>query len=330
MELLLQLFLLCAGLILLWKVGELAVRNALGVSAIYGIEKFTIGFFIFAIATGLPEICSAIVSSIQKVPQLSAGDLMGSTFVNISLILGISAIIAKEIEIESSLRKNISGTIALIVAIFIGILFVPTGNIFIGTLLIIIYLGSAIWFQAALPKKEVSKEISEVEEEVENEEKKALLSPKIDLLLKLMGSLTLLIMSSWLTVYSATKVSALLNINLPLLGGTLIAVGTGLPELSLEINAIRRKEYSLALGDIFGSSLLNISLILGMLILANKNLDLAFGRQVFSFLMIGLGWMTFRLIQKKPISRADGYIFIGIFLFYILWVFIYQFYFRPV
>lgn len=320
MALLLQFILLCIGLLLLWKIGELAVRNALGFSVIFGIEKFTIGFFIFAISTGLPEISSAIISSIQKVPELSAGDLMGSTFVNVSLILGIAILIAGQIEIESSLRKNLFATIGLILAIFIGIALAPQGNIFIGILLIIIYVGSALWFQTALPTKEVSKEISEVEKQVEKIEKKPFFSPKIDVLIKLSGSLIILLMSSWLTVYSATRVAHFLNINLSLFGGTLIAVGTSLPELALEIHAIRRREYSLVLGDIFGSSLLNVSLILGILILFNSGLDLTFGRQILPFLIFSIGGTVFRLIQKHPFLRKDGYGFIALFLLYIFWL----------
>ncbi|NGX27541.1 MAG: Inner membrane protein YrbG [Chlamydiae bacterium] len=324
MELFFQLILLCVGLIFLWKIGEFAVQNAIGFSVIYGIERFTVGFFIFAISTGLPEMSAAIVSSIKKVPELSAGDLMGSTFVNVSLILGISILLAKKIEIPPDMRKKLFGTIGLIVLIFFGTVLAQVENILTGILLIIIYIGSAIWFQTSIPKKEVSKELHEIEAEAKEKEKKPLISPKIDICIKLFASLLLLILSSWLTVYSATNVAEILQLNLSIIGATFIAIGTSLPELTLEIHAVKQKEYSLAIGDIFGSSLLNISFILGLLILMNPSVDLALGKLIFPFLFAAILWVVFRLLQKKPFLRKDGLVFIGIFLVYISTMTIYS------
>ena len=109
MDLVFQLALLVIGLGLLWKIGGMAVQNAIGFSDIFGISRFTIGFFIFAISTGLPEISSTIVASLKGVPELSSGTLMGSTFINLTLSMGIVVTLAKKIEIESQLRKNSFG-----------------------------------------------------------------------------------------------------------------------------------------------------------------------------------------------------------------------------
>jgi cation:H+ antiporter len=318
MELFLQFILLFVGIFLLWKMGEVTVKNAIGFSFIYGIESFTIGFFIFAISTGLPEISSAIVSSVKKVPELSAGDLLGSTFVNTSLILGIVTLVAKEIEIEKHLRKQLLGTIGCIILIFFGTSVTPRGNIFTGLLLILIYFGAAFWFHMGMPKKAVVKEISEVEEKIIKEEKKALLPPKIDILLKLIGSLASLILSSWLMIYAATNIAERLHFQLSLMGATFIAVGTSLPELSLCIHAIRRKEYGLALGDIFGASLLNVSLVLGLLILMNPNLNIGIAKWLLPFVVLTFLWFVFKPCRKRKISLLDGWIFVGIFVIYLL------------
>jgi len=317
MELTLQFLYLLIGLVLLWKTGERSVHNAIGFSVIYKIETFTIGFFIFAISTGLPEISSAVVSTIKKVPELSAGDLMGSTFVNISFILGITIFLAKEVEVHPDLRKKLFATILLMTLIFAGIVLAPKENIFTGILLIIVYIGSAIWFQVGIPKKQVTEELKEVETEVKAEEKKPIINPKVDIVLKLLGSLVFLVLSSWLTVYAATNVAHLLNLELSVVGATFIAIGTSLPELALEIHAVKRKEYSLAIGDIFGSSLLNISLILGLLVLMNPKVNLGMGKFIAPFMLGPIFWTVLRLVQKKPFLRRDGIVFLGIFIAYI-------------
>lgn len=317
MELFFQFTLLLIGLALLWRMGELCVRNALGFSAIFGIHQFTIGFFIFAISTGLPEISSAVVSSLNKVPELSVGDLLGSTFVNMSLILGIIAILANKITISPALRKNLFIVVIMIAVLITWFILVKITNLINGILLITVYLISIYWFRGGLPKEDTTKEIKEIKQEVKKEEKKAIISPKINILAKLFGSLGLLLLSSWITVHAAVKLSKLMHINLTLVGGTLIAVGTSFPELVLEIHAVKRKEYSLALGDLFGSSLLNISFVLGMLLVFNPKVNLSFVWKLLPFISAVLVWVFQGLVRKKELTRRDGLIFFAIFLCYI-------------
>jgi len=322
MGLIQQFAFLALGLALLWKTGEMAVRHAVGLSLVYKINKFTIGFFIFAISTGLPEICTALISSIEKVPELSAGDLMGSTLVNLTLVLGLAIIIGKKIELDSRIRKNLYPTIILITIIFVGIAFVTQANIFTALLLIAIYFGSAFWSRTGMTKEAVTEEFTDVEHEME---KKPFLSPKIDILLKLGVSLIFLMLSSWVTVYAATSIATILNLHLSMVGATLIAVGTSFPELALEIQAVRKKEYSLAIGDVFGSSLLNVSLILGVLTLINPNIDLAFGRQILPFLAASLLWVVRIFLKKEPLRTRDGIFLLVVFLLYLIWTVTSQF-----
>jgi cation:H+ antiporter len=307
---------LALGLALLWKTGEMAVRHAVGLSLVYKINKFTIGFFIFAISTGLPEIATALISSIENVPELSAGDLMGSTLVNLTFVLGFGVILAKKMEVEAQVRNNLYSTSLLITLIFVGIALVPEANLFTALLLITLYFASAFWSRAGMTKEAVKEEFEEVKEEME---KKPLLSPKIGILLKLSVSLIFLILSSWMTVYAATNIATLLNLHLSLVGATVIAVGTSFPELVVEIQAVRKKEYALAIGNIFGSSLVNVSLILGLLALINPGMDLSFGRQILPFLCASLLWMVIIFLKNEPLRTRDGIFLLFVFLLYLLW-----------
>lgn len=318
MELFFQFFLLCIGLGLLWKGGELAVRYAVGLSEIFGIKLFTIGFFLFAISTGLPEISSAIVSSLKGIPELSAGDLMGSTFVNMSLILGVIALIGKSIEIDLSLRKELLWTIFLILAIFTGLVLPHNLKALTGILLILLYIFSAFLFQTRKQKAEAKRELKEIEEIVEKAEKKPLISPKIDILAKLLGSLVLLLVSSWVTVHAGAKLANMMEIGISIVGASFVAVGTSLPELALGIHAVRRKEFALILGDIFGASLLNVSFTLGMLILINQQVNLSIVKTIFPFLCAVIAWLLIRIFPKKPLTRLDGVILLSVFTLYLI------------
>lgn len=315
MNIFISIPILLFGLILLWKTGGWSVNNAIRFSNVYRIESFVIGFFIFAISTGLPEITSAVVSSLKGVPALSAGDLMGSTYVNLSLLLGISAIIAKNLTVETNLRKKLIGTMIFILLIMFLIAYVPIWPFLLGLIFLAIYVISFLWLKNG-GKKDFSQDVTTEE----THEKLWVSNPKFDVLVKLAVSLGLLIFSSWLTVLSAVNIAELLHIPVAIIGGTIIAVGTGLPELTLEIHAIRKKEYSLALGDIFGSSLVNVSFILGLLLLLNPPFDVSIAKPVFGFLCVAAVLIFYRLGLKKPFNIKDGVLLILLFIIYLIWI----------
>lgn len=318
LDLVFQFALLAIGLGLLWKIGGMAVQNAIGFSDIFGISRFTIGFFIFAISTGLPEISSTIVASLKGVPELSSGTLMGSTFVNLTLSMGIVVTLAKKIEIESPLRKKLFWTSLLILIIFAELVIAPNYQIFSGIILIIVYIGSFFLFQPRKQLGEAKREIEEIAGKVEESEKKALISPKIDITGKLLISLALLVGCSWITVHAAANISEMLDIGVSIIGASLVAIGTGLPEIALEVHAVRRREYALALGDIFGSSLLNVSLVLGILLLMNRQVDLSIAKVIFPFVIAAIGWTFVRLIPQKPFKRVDGVAYFGLLAVYLV------------
>ncbi len=311
MDLGISFILLAVGLVVLWKTGDWSVANAVRFALVYRVESFIIGFFIFAVATGLPEITSATVSSLTKVPELSAGNLLGSSFVNLTLQLGIASILARKLPIELTLRSRLLQTSITITFIMAIVFFLKIGTVYLGIALVAIYALSFIW----LPKTPEKPFIEEVKEPLKEN---GFFPRKIEVLIKLAASLVLLILSAWLTVFAAISIAQQLQVPVMFIGGTLIAVGTALPELTLEIHAVRRKEYGLALGDIFGSSLLNITLILGMLILFNAPLSLAIGRIISPFFFIVIPWIFYRLIRKHPFTWCDGIAFILIFVLYII------------
>lgn len=312
MDLFLYSSLLLVGLLLLWKTGDWAVSNAVRFSVVFQIESFIIGFFLFAVATGLPEITSAAVSSFKEVPELSAGNLIGSTFVNLSLQLGIASILARKLVVEAALHARLLRTIGTVTFIMIALLFIAKSNVYLGVGLIVLYAVSFL-FRSKAAHKSFTKEVRK--EEVE---KPTFFSPKIDVLFKLLMSLSLLVASAWITVISAVNLAKMTGISLTLVGGTIIAIGTALPELTLEIHAVRRKEYGLALGDIFGSSLLNITLVFGLLVLLNPNMTLSIAKYIFPFFAPVAFWIFYRLVRKQPFTLYDGIAFIVIFSLYLV------------
>lgn len=297
------------GGLLLWKSGDWSVISAVRFSEIFQIHGFIIGFLIFAMATNFPEIISAIVSSLEKVPEFSSGDLIGSTFVNLTLQLGIASIIAKKLPIEIALRNHLTRNIAFIFAVLTLLIFFSHTNIFLGIIITLVYFFSWIWLPK-ISKPFERKEMSPVHFQF--------FSPKIDVIIKLICSLILLVFSAWLTVTSAIKLAKTLHIPIEYIGATLMAVSTSLPELTLEIHAIKRKEYGLALGDIFGSAMLNISLILGLLFTFNPSFPLILPKIIYPFFIPVMAFIAFRRFGTFYFTRCDGSILIALFILYTL------------
>lgn len=318
MDLAFQFVLLCIGLIFLWRMGERCVRYALAFSSLFGIQQFTVGFLIFAVSTGLPEISDAVVSSLNGVPELSLGDLSGSTTINMSFILGILILVGKEIEVSPHLRKKLIRTVGAMVIVFGGVLLFETSSFWLGMGLIGCYLSSFFWYQAGIPKTEASEEMKELEKEGEVPAAKTWISPRVDVLLKLALSLSFLLLASWMIVHAARNIARVSGVDLSLLGGTVVAIGSSFPELALEIHAIKQKKYSLALGDLFGSSLLNISLVLGLLMLLNTSVNLSYLWKVAPFLAAIFIWCFQKLVRKQNFKRIDGFIFLAIFGAYLV------------
>ena len=307
----LAIIFLVFGLLFLWKTGGWAVHHAIRFSLVYRVESFYIGFFIFAIATTLPEITSAIVSSLQGVPALSAGDLMGSSLVNLSLLLGIASIVAKELPVDMRLKNKLLGMMIAMMVMMVLIVYTPLHRLS-GWGLVAVYILSIFWLQSG-GKQDFSEKVTQKTPPVYL----WVSSIKIDVLLKLTISLVLLILSAWITVIAAMHIAKSFHISIAVIGATVIAIGTSLPELTLQIHAIRKREYALALGDIFGASLVNLSFILGFLLVFNPPFDLSIGTSVFYFLIPTSLVIFFRLLTKKPFKTVDGALLIAIFVLYL-------------
>lgn len=170
-------------------------------------------------------------------------------------------------------------------------------------------------WREGLGEKILEQEKREAEKELEEE----VIRGRWGLILRFLGGIAVTIISARLVVSSALDLTALLGLPMETIGATVIALGTGLPELSLELNSIKRGEYQLALGDIFGSTLTNATLILGVLtILSTGKILLLPFVGVFPFFFLALGVVYYSLFLDDGLGRKWPLILIGIYAVYII------------
>jgi len=247
------IFILAAAILI--KSSEWIVSQSSHLSAVYGISKFAIGFILISLATSLPELGVAIFSTMSGVPEMSVGGILGSNLTDLTLILGLVAIVGGPIILK---KKELIGLVELLFITFLVTLLIFQRSQLTqlhGVILLILfgYLILTLFHKGRIPQR--------VFDGVEERKSEALF--------KFIGSLVVLTIASFFLVESAKNMAIEINISQTLIGATLIALATSLPELAVELRAVKSKEYALALGDLFGSAVTNITLVLGLLSVMN-------------------------------------------------------------
>jgi len=297
--------------ILLLVVGsEITIRNSVKVSDITGFGKTTVGFILVGFSTSLPELSVSIfaLSNPENV-GVSIGNVLGSNIVNIALILGICIIIMVVGHTDFSgyiinLAKEEMGNLqfGLFIASIIPLtlLYIGYASRFIGVILVTIFVVYMI--QLARVNKTLAPSPS-----TSNRSKLQNYT-----LLALVGA-TLVIATAFFIVESATTLAVNVGIPPVVIGATIIAFGTSIPELATSISSARKGFFDLALGNIVGSGFINVTLILGVALIASPlNVNIAaFSNLALSSLIVNLFLWYF--LGSGKISWREGALFLALY-----------------
>ena len=246
------------GLVVLVWSADKFVDGAVGVARFCGMSTLLIGMVIVGFGTSAPEMVVSAISAMQDAPELALGNAYGSNIANIALILGVTAIISPVIVIRKALKRDLPILLAVTV---LSVILVSDGSIgrFDGIVLLLVFagvMGFNIWNEI----RQKSKAPETVEPEFDSAEKPALGKS----IMWLIVGLLLLVSSSRALVWGAVEIARALGVSDLLIGLTIVAVGTSLPELASSIAAARKGEDDLAFGNIIGSNLFNTLLVVGI------------------------------------------------------------------
>jgi len=245
-----------AGLILLVWSADKFVEGSATTASHFGMPPLLIGMVVVGFGTSAPEMAVSALAASQGNPGLALGNAYGSNITNIALILGITALLAPIAVHSQVMRKELP--ILILVTAFAGWQ-LWDGNLSrmdaIGLMLVFVALiGWSIYQSFRQPDDALAKEMTE---EVHT-------MPLRKALLWLVVGLLLLIVSSRILVWGAVDLATMFGISDLVIGLTIVAVGTSLPELASSIIAARKGEHDLALGNILGSNLFNTLAVVGI------------------------------------------------------------------
>lgn len=250
------------GLVIIIFSGNFLVNNAIILSRITKIPEVMIGATIVSLATTLPELSVTIFSSIENADSLAMGNAIGSMVFNLTFIIGLCiAFLPQEIDAKNSKKNFIFLFVCLSLLFVIGSF--NCMNIFYGTILLIMcgYYLLSNFFDA---KKRVSVDsvrllYSRVSTEKVNFSKK----DAFKALTKLIIGSALVLIGAKVLISGCLKLAGEIGISYHIVGVTLVAIGTSLPEFVTAISAIRKKATSIAVGNIIGANVLSCTLLVG-------------------------------------------------------------------
>lgn len=242
---------------------DFLVAGAVSIARKYKVSDFVIGAAIVGVGTSMPELVVSFIGALQGNADVAIGNVVGSNIFNVLGILGLTAVLSpiavnkENIKFELPVCIGVSCLLALLVFNFFSGGVHVIGRV--DGLILLLCFGLFMWYSFYRDRRNKSRISVEQKEDVKEEK-----SPLWVAILKVVGGLALLIVSCDLFVDNAVSIAKSLGVNDAFISLTLIACGTSLPELAASLAAALKKNTQLALGNIIGSNIFNITWILGL------------------------------------------------------------------
>ncbi|MEM2138352.1 MAG: sodium:calcium antiporter [Candidatus Anstonellaceae archaeon] len=304
---------------ILAKSSSIVVETSSKLARFFGVSQLAIGMLLVAVSTSLPELSVSLVSSAAHEGAIAAGNVFGSNIANVLLILGLGAFLYG-FKIEKQTLPDLALVLLLTTAISVYILF--HSQIFgsaLGFYEGVILLLIAGWYAFRLLGRKKLEERETKEKPVAKHE------GFIAFLLFFAGVIAVLVSSSFV-VSSAVKLADIFGLAKSFIGATIIAIGTSLPELSIDLQAIRKKQYGLALGDAIGSNMANITLVLGAAaVISPVVVQLTVFSAALLFAVVANMVFFYIAVVKGKFEKKDGLALLAIYAVYLAAIFYLQF-----
>lgn len=304
------------GLIVLVWSADKFVDGAVGVARFCGMSTLLIGMVIVGFGTSAPEMVVSAFSAVQGNPELALGNAYGSNIANIALILGVTALISPILVQRSVLKKDLP---LLIGVTILSIVLLVDGSVsrIDGIVFLCVFFG-VMGFNIWREKKNAA--VAEMTDQ--NDEAAAPMSLGKSIGLLVLG-MALLVASSRALVWGAVEIARSLGVSDLLIGLTIVAIGTSLPELASSIAAARKGEDDLAVGNIIGSNLFNTLMVVGIAAtiapMGNIELDVLYrDMPLMAMLTLSLLVLGFRRKGDGRINRIAGVILLLVYVLYLL------------
>lgn len=313
---LLQSLIFLVGLGVLYLGAEWLVNGAANLALRYGIRPIIVGITVVALGTSMPEFVVNFFAAFTGEDSLALGNIVGSNICNIALILGMSAMVLPLAVSRNTLKKEYPLMMAVLVLFYVvsldGLISKLDGLLLVsGLVAFMVY----IFFDARrITGSPVKKDHSEHGDGPADQ-------PATRKILFVIGGIILLALGARAMVYAAVNVAEMMGIDPVVVGLTVVAVGTSLPELAASVVSAIRHESDISVGNVLGSNMLNVLFVVGFVSLIRPlrvdpiSLEIHFPVMLaFGIVLLPLAWTQFR------ITRVEGGFLLAGFLSYMVFL----------
>ncbi|MBR3792637.1 MAG: calcium/sodium antiporter [Alistipes sp.] len=310
--------LLILGLVILTVGANLLTKGCVGMAARFRVPEFIVGLTVMAVGTSMPELTVSVMSALRGSTDMAIGNVTGSNIFNTLIILGICAVVRPMVFTRENIRRDIPICIAASVLLLVLALYVgqPLGiGRWEGALMLALYIA-VIWYSIRSAKRDIPYQEAGTTDGKESEVTMAWGRVIIYIIVGLAG----LIFGGNMCLESATAIARAWGVSEAVIAITIVAAGTSLPELASSLSAVVSGKLSLALGNIIGSNVANILLILGTSGLI-KPLTMGGITALDIWMVLGVAvvlLLSALAIGQRRITRAEGVVYLAIYVGYVL------------
>lgn len=303
-----QVLLLIFGIVVVLKSADWLTNGAVGLATKLGISQIVIGLTIVAIGTSMPEFFVSIVSAIKGTPDLAVGNIVGSNIFNVLLIVGVAATVAPIAIQRATVRRDIP--IAIVASIMLTFMMLDDNISRIDALILFAAFIAFIWITLRNSKNDANEKDASTEKVI----------PTWKSVLFIIFGLVGLVLGSNIFVDNASSLAHGWGISDAVIGLTIVAGGTSLPELATSAVAARKGDSGIAIGNVLGSNVFNILMILGLTgIISPMHIqNITYIDMAVMVISMALFWLF--SFTKLRVERWEGCVLIACFLGYITWL----------
>jgi len=312
-ELIFPLLIFATSLVVLASASHFTIKSIEKLIELTGLSEASAGFVILAVMTSTPEIIVALFSVLQGTPGISVGDILGSNIFNVGAVLGILGMLgylktcSTDLLLELTDMLFITSLIPLLLVIFN---YLPIAGFAQVSPIIGLILLATFSVNTYVMAKKRTPIVRTNESVTVSKGSKTMFATKLIL------SITGVTVAAYLVVLSAINIADILGAPLILIGAKIVAIGTSLPELTLDLTAVRRGRVQLAIGDIIGSNLTNLTLVLGLVLLTSPfAVNMTIFTELLPFLVITT-IIFWRFLTRGGVSQVGGIILIMIYILF--------------
>lgn len=312
-----ELLLIVAGLALLVVGGEFMVRGAVALARRLRISTWIIGATVVAIATSMPELAVTFDAFASGAPELAVGNVVGTNIVNVLFIIGCGAVIAPLVIRPQLLRFDIPimvGSTVLLLALSLD----GSLDLFDGVLLLLVFVG--VMLATVLNGRRLKENRRNTDEPADEIPDRS--GPVWRAVICVASGVLALVVGAQLLVEGAITVASGLGVSELVIGLTVVAIGTSLPELASMVAAVRAGESDVALGNVVGSNVANIGLVLGLPTILSPGVTVPGAALALDIPLMIAAAAAFAVVAYTGhrVVRLEGAVFLALYLIYLVYI----------